>query len=329
MGNNKWMYYVAYAVLVVGGGIALMMSERPLSATVVTLALFSFNMAAIVLVMPAILNFLSRMKERTDHTEEDVMLQLKEIKARVLILANAANKGVPLKNTLEKTAETHAPRDVSQVSQGQTNTQTTSSGYSQAALNSVQNAAVLPSTGSMGGIPTPAKPLSSGLNNGLSSLDNIFNPTRTAVIQKPAVPAQKPNMPEQPSLFANANEQAQSVDEGVSEAQPQQANVEETQTPTPAAPATAKADVLLIVKAHVEEDDVLCLRGEGPGLNWQEGMPMNYTGNDEWSWSAKDISQAITCRIYLNDEISAFGDDIVLNPGDATEVSPSFPQIEA
>ncbi len=328
MGNNKWMYYVAYAVLVVGAILALVFSERPLSATVVTLALFSFNTAAIVLITPAIMNFLSRMKDKSDQVEADVMLQLKEIKARVLILANATNKGLSLKNTLEKTASENDSSE--NMSHGHTNTQSASSSYSQAALNSVQNAAVLPSTGSSSGIQTPApKPLTNSLNNslnnGLSSLDNIFNTTRAQVIQKPALPVQNiqkpasaPSTPEQASLFPSHTEASptpQAAPEAVQEATP--------------APARYRADVSIVVKAHVEEDDVLCLRGEGPGLNWQEGMPMNYTGNDEWRWSAQEITQPITCRIYLNDEISAFGDDIVLQPGETLEVAPTFPKVDA
>lgn len=310
MGNNKWMYYLAYGVLVVGAIVALILSEKPLSATVVNLALFSFNMAAVILVMPTVLNFMARMKEKNDRAEADIMLQLKEIKARILILANATQKAgttLPLKNALEGTAMA-TDLKASQLAQpAEPPTQTSSNAYGQAALRSVQNAAPVTPTHSAN-----AQPRSS--TSSLSSMDNIFSNPRATVIHKPAAVAPTPP----PMATANAQEAALE--------QPTLFSPSGEPTPEAQAPQT---ETVLIVKAHVEEDDVLCLRGEGPGLNWQEGLPMNYTGNDEWRWSVQGIAQPITCRIYLNDEISAFGDDIVLEPGRAQEVSPSFPKVDA
>jgi len=60
-----------------------------------------------------------------------------------------------------------------------------------------------------------------------------------------------------------------------------------------------------------------------------EGIPMTDEGSDRWSYRASGLTNPATCRIYLNDEISAFGEDIVLQPGAYMEVSPSFPQVEA
>ena len=56
---------------------------------------------------------------------------------------------------------------------------------------------------------------------------------------------------------------------------------------------------------------------------------MHYDGDNRWSWKASALTQPITCRIYLNDEISAFGEDLVLQPGQTLEISPTFPKIEA
>jgi hypothetical protein len=92
---------------------------------------------------------------------------------------------------------------------------------------------------------------------------------------------------------------------------------------------TAPADIAVVASAIVGEDDVLCIRGEGAGLNWQEGIPMSYDGNDHWRWTAPGMTLPVSCRIYLNDEISAFGEDLVLQPGQSIEVSPAFPKQEA
>lgn len=320
MGNNKWMYHAAYGVLMLGALLALIFAEKPLSATVVNLALFSFNMAAVVLVMPAVLNFMARMKEKSDRAEADIMLQLKEIKARIMILSNATTKAgqqLPLKNALEGTASATPLSAHDLDGKASASTHSSSNSYGHAALQSVHNAAPISGTQSTGAAATRIK---NNFGSTLSTADSIFSQPRAVVIHKPATPApavtlQTPAEPvEQPSLFANLGEALERV------------NVQNTPAPAPTAPTPAEA--VLVIKIHVEEDDVLCLRGEGAGLNWQEGLPLSYTGDDQWRWSAQ-LTQPITCRVYLNDEISAFGDDIVLEPGKTLEVSPSFPKVDA
>lgn len=321
MGNNKWMYHAAYGVLMLGALLALIFSEKPLSATVVNLALFSFNMAAVVLVMPAVLNFMARMKEKSDRAEADIMLQLKEIKARIMILSNATTKAgqaLPLKNALEGTASATQLTAEDLTEKTPAPTHSSSPSFSHASLQSVHNAAPISGTQSTGAAATRIK---NNFGSTLSTADSIFSQPRVTIMPKPA-PTPAPSVTlhsttapvEQPSLFANLGEALERV------------NVQNTPPATSATPTPAEA--VLLIKIHVEEDDVLCLRGEGAGLNWQEGLPLSYIGEDQWRWSAQ-LTQPITCRVYLNDEISAFGDDIALEPGKTLEVSPSFPKVDA
>ena len=44
------------------------------------------------------------------------------------------------------------------------------------------------------------------------------------------------------------------------------------------------------------------LRGEGPGLNWEEGVPMNFVEIGKWSWSPTKKNASLTVQVFRNDE---------------------------
>jgi hypothetical protein len=68
------------------------------------------------------------------------------------------------------------------------------------------------------------------------------------------------------------------------------------------------------------------VRGEGPGLSADKGVPMEFVEIGQWRWVApKDSSHPITLRILKNDEVPAEGEPIVLKPGQSLDVSPVFP----
>lgn len=69
----------------------------------------------------------------------------------------------------------------------------------------------------------------------------------------------------------------------------------------------------------------LYVRGEGTGLSWSEGQPMEFVEIGLYRWTSANLEEPIQVQIYLNDEISALGDPIRLRPGEELEVTPDFP----
>jgi len=68
------------------------------------------------------------------------------------------------------------------------------------------------------------------------------------------------------------------------------------------------------------------VRGTGPGLSLEKGVPMEFVEIGQWRWVAPGaVKEAITLRILKNDEVPAEGDSILLHPGQSLEVSPVFP----
>lgn len=66
------------------------------------------------------------------------------------------------------------------------------------------------------------------------------------------------------------------------------------------------------------------VRGKGPGLSEDVGVPMEFLEIGKWQWVAPDSSEPVVCRIYKNDEIPAEGDPIVIEPGQRKVVAPKF-----
>jgi len=68
------------------------------------------------------------------------------------------------------------------------------------------------------------------------------------------------------------------------------------------------------------------VRGTGPGLSLDKGVPMEFVEIGQWRWAApSSAKEPITLRILKNDEVPAEGDAIVLHPGQSLDISPVFP----
>jgi chemotaxis protein histidine kinase CheA len=80
----------------------------------------------------------------------------------------------------------------------------------------------------------------------------------------------------------------------------------------------------LIATAYIGIGNKLYLRGDGPGLRPDKGVPMQFLSIGKWGWSTLEATDAITCRIYKNDDEPAIDGDITLQPKELKEISPRF-----
>ena len=100
----------------------------------------------------------------------------------------------------------------------------------------------------------------------------------------------------------------------------------------PAKPATTAAappsppPSLTVVAARVDIGfgNHLFLRGTGPGLSWETGVPMANAGSDLWTIDLMGASGPICCKFLINDETWSAGPDYVIDPGAQLEVTPLF-----
>lgn len=112
--------------------------------------------------------------------------------------------------------------------------------------------------------------------------------------------------------------------------------------PTPPAPAAARQPTArsapsgprqrsldgvtrLTATAYIGIGNKLFLRGEGAGLSWDEGVPLQFVSIGKWRWETADASAPVKIRLYKNDQIeSTSAGEIELHPGEEHEVTATF-----
>ena len=94
-------------------------------------------------------------------------------------------------------------------------------------------------------------------------------------------------------------------------------------TTTPAPTVTASAPITIEAKIDVGFGNNLFVRGQGAGLSWDRGTPLECVDSKTWRLivPAKDKLQF---KLLLNDTVWAQGEDVVAAPGKKVQVVPAF-----
>ncbi len=81
----------------------------------------------------------------------------------------------------------------------------------------------------------------------------------------------------------------------------------------------------LLVTAYIGIGNKLFIRGEGAGLSWTRGVPLQFVSIGKWRWETNDITQPIQVRLYKNDQVecTAVG-TVTLEPGNQHELTAKF-----
>ncbi len=97
-------------------------------------------------------------------------------------------------------------------------------------------------------------------------------------------------------------------------------------SPEESAPALS-ADGLtrLIVTAYIGIGNRLHVRGEGAGLSWDRGVPLQFVSIGKWRWESSEASGPVKLKLYKNDaqECTSLG-TLTLASGHQQEVTASF-----
>jgi len=81
----------------------------------------------------------------------------------------------------------------------------------------------------------------------------------------------------------------------------------------------------VLVTAYIGIGNRLFIRGEGPGLSWERGVPLQFVSIGKWRWETAEATVPIAFKLYKNDELecSALG-RCSLAPGRQREFRASF-----
>ncbi len=87
---------------------------------------------------------------------------------------------------------------------------------------------------------------------------------------------------------------------------------------------TADGYTRLLVTAYIGIGNKVFIRGDGPGLNRDKGIPMEFVSIGKWSWETSDAVDPVTIQLFKNDDLPAQGEPLSLPPGHQLEATPVF-----
>ncbi len=81
----------------------------------------------------------------------------------------------------------------------------------------------------------------------------------------------------------------------------------------------------LLVTAYIGIGNRLFIRGEGAGLTWEKGVPLQFVSIGKWRWETNEASAPLRFKLYKNDDLecSALGAQ-TLDPGYQQELTAAF-----
>ena len=96
-------------------------------------------------------------------------------------------------------------------------------------------------------------------------------------------------------------------------------------TPTKvAAKKAASSKTTIVADVDVGFGNTLYIRGDGPGLSWSKGVPMDCVGDTAWTLSLSGVTSAFEYKLLINDQIWSVGKNDVAKPGKSSSVVPQF-----
>jgi hypothetical protein len=87
---------------------------------------------------------------------------------------------------------------------------------------------------------------------------------------------------------------------------------------------TSDGATRLLVTAYIGIGNRLFIRGAGPGLSWEKGVPLQFVSIGKWRWETNDAVVPMRFKLYKNDEIECTLGAQTLEPGHQQEVTAAF-----
>ncbi len=88
--------------------------------------------------------------------------------------------------------------------------------------------------------------------------------------------------------------------------------------------AAASKKTTIVANTDVGFGNTLYLRGDGPSLSWDSGVPMDCQNDNSWSITIEGVSKAFEFKLLINDDYWSAGYNFTAKPGKRTSVEPEF-----
>ena len=137
------------------------------------------------------------------------------------------------------------------------------------------------------------------------------NPPVASAPESPSVTA-----PEPEAVAAPAESEEEEDEEVIEEIEEPEEEPAAVAAPEPAAAGTGTA---LIVNLMIGIGNKPFVRGTGPGLSQDKGIPMSFLGIGRWQWISPDPEAPATVEVWKNDQ-SPMGEPLHISGGEPLEV---------
>ena len=137
------------------------------------------------------------------------------------------------------------------------------------------------------------------------------NPPVASAPESPSVTA-----PEPEAVAAPAESEEEEDEEVIEEIEEQEEEPAAVAAPEPTAAGTGTA---LIVNLMIGIGNKPFVRGTGPGLSQDKGIPMSFLGIGRWQWISPDPEAPATVEVWKNDQ-SPMGEPLHISGGEPLEV---------
>jgi hypothetical protein len=105
---------------------------------------------------------------------------------------------------------------------------------------------------------------------------------------------------------------------------PAAAPVKRAAAPAVKASSSKASPTVITALIDVGFGNTLYVRGEGAGLSWNVGVPLDCSADDKWSISLPASGKSVLFKLLINDISWSIGPDYVVAAGEKVAVTPSF-----
>jgi len=134
----------------------------------------------------------------------------------------------------------------------------------------------------------------------------------------------KPRAPRKPKSEEPASEGSTSSGESLIPDSPAESAPAATSDEPAVSSTSSDGATRLLATAYIGIGNKLFIRGDGPGLSWDKGVPMQFVSIGKWGWATHDATGPVTCKLYKNDETAALSGEVTLEPGKHVEITALF-----
>jgi len=166
--------------------------------------------------------------------------------------------------------------------------------------------------------------------NNRNKIQVMKKATSTGSTSRPAnkAPAKRANKPAESSARATSTKPVTSsrvTKAAVAAAKASPGNfAPAAKKPAASTPVSTVSTTAILARIDVGFGNLLYIRGEGPGLSWDRGAPMECASSDTWTWSTTAALRPFAYKVIINDEQWSVGDDYIASVGVGNTVWPAF-----